>query len=527
MRLALLALAALLFVAIRVPFVSLPLERDEGEYAYIAWRALEGDVPYRDAFDQKPPGVFAAYLAAFALFGRSVEAIHAFLYLWTAATALALYAWVRRAVDADAAAFAALLFAVVSIDPSLVATAANTEIFMLLPLTASAWLALRAKDSDGAWAWLGCGALAAAACWFKPVAIWNAVFLGLYAVGDAVWARRGRAALRRGALLALGAGAVSAPVFATFAALGALEPFLDAVFLHNLAYAARLSASSGVRNAAASLAHLGPSLGIAAALALLALAWPPALSRRARVFLGGFAVASLVGVSSGLYFRLHYFVQAVPVLAALAGASAAALARALPGGAAPRLALAALLAAPPLVVHRDLFSASPDAISREIYGMNPFVEAPRLADYIQRTSRPEDTVFVVGSEPQVLFHAERRSATRYIFFYPLTGPFSDVRERQQEVMREVRAARPLYVVWVNLPTSMLMMPHSERWIFDATLELLRREYRIELIVRPTPGGDPRRGTFDFVWGSRAVALFAEAQEEDSPMPWVAVFRRIR
>ncbi len=77
------------FALLRAPYVSVPLERDEGEYAYIAQRLLEGDVPYRDAFDQKPPGVFLAYAMAFVSFGQSIESIHWLLYLWTAATALA------------------------------------------------------------------------------------------------------------------------------------------------------------------------------------------------------------------------------------------------------------------------------------------------------------------------------------------------------------------------------------------------------------------------------------------------------
>ena len=97
-RFALVVVAALAFVVPRLPFISVPLERDEGEYAYIAQRMLEGDVPYRDAFNQKPPAVFVAYLGAFLLLGRSIEAIHAFAHLWTAVTALSCCRprWIRR-----------------------------------------------------------------------------------------------------------------------------------------------------------------------------------------------------------------------------------------------------------------------------------------------------------------------------------------------------------------------------------------------------------------------------------------------
>ena len=98
----------------------------------------------------------------------------------------------------------------------------------------------------------------------------------------------------------------------------------------------------------------------------------------------------------------------------------------------------------------------------------------------------------MGSEPQILFYARRRSATRYIFFYPLTGEFPDARARQQSVIEEVRATRPLYVVWADVATSLSRTPRSEPLIFDATTELLAREYAIELVVRPTRAWQPMR-----------------------------------
>jgi len=165
---AILAAAVVLFVYVRAPLLSVPLERDEGEYAYIAQRVLAGDVPYRDAFDQKPPGIFLVYVCAFALLGESIEAIHLFLYAWTAATAFALFGCVRLLAGPLAAAFAVLVFATLSGDPVLTANAANTEMFLLLPMVASVYCMLRALAAGPQlrW-WVLCGALAAAACWFK------------------------------------------------------------------------------------------------------------------------------------------------------------------------------------------------------------------------------------------------------------------------------------------------------------------------------------------------------------------------
>src|SRR3989337_1933133 len=64
----------LLPVVLYLPFVRAPFERDEGVYATIAQGLLDGRVPYRDLFDNKPPLVYGWYAFSFLLFGESVVA---------------------------------------------------------------------------------------------------------------------------------------------------------------------------------------------------------------------------------------------------------------------------------------------------------------------------------------------------------------------------------------------------------------------------------------------------------------------
>ena len=68
-----LAIIVLLTMAIRLPLLDIPLERDEGEYAYIAWRLGHHELPYRDWVDQKPPGIFWVYRLALDLPFESIS----------------------------------------------------------------------------------------------------------------------------------------------------------------------------------------------------------------------------------------------------------------------------------------------------------------------------------------------------------------------------------------------------------------------------------------------------------------------
>ncbi len=332
------------------------------------------------------------------------------------------------------------------------------------------------------------------------------------------------------ALFALGGLFASAPVFAYFAAHGAVAEFMDAVWFHNLAYAQTRTAAEGFENLRFTLAQQLPSLGLLWAFALVGWWLPGGAPARVRQALAAWWMAALAGAAIGLNFRSHYFIQTLPALAALAGVGAAAISvRGSQRWPAARsllpAALAALFVAVPIVAHRNLlFAGSPVAISRQIYGMNPFPEAAAIASHIRRSSLADERVLIVGSEPQILFLAQRRSATRYIFFYPLTGDYPDARERQQQVVDEVRAAPPRYVVWVDVVTSLLRTPESESLVFDATEALLANDYELELLAHL----DASHTSYAIDRGDAARRwILAASTTGELALPTIAVYRRVR
>jgi len=64
--------------------------RDQGIYAVIAKSILNGGMPYRDAWDFKPPGIFLTYALAQAVFGESMLAIRLLEVLGLLATVFGL-----------------------------------------------------------------------------------------------------------------------------------------------------------------------------------------------------------------------------------------------------------------------------------------------------------------------------------------------------------------------------------------------------------------------------------------------------
>lgn len=441
---------------LRWPSVAIPLERDEGGYAYIAQRWARGEVPYQSAFDQKFPGVYAAYR----FLGSTPESIHwrsGFYHLGTLALVFFLG---RRLISLEAGAIAAALCALMAVDPSLAGNAANTEIFMILPLAG----AVLAAQSEGVPWGLAAGALAASAVLFKQTAAFE-FLLVLYLL---------KKTPRRLAALA-GAAAVVLPVFAYFAATGAWREFYDCTIGYNLSYADRAPLSAyPVRFWLTFSETLKPFWPVYAFAAWGA--W-----KRGGLLPRWLAAAAL-SVAAGGRFRNHYFIEAVPPLALLAAGGIADLRR-------RRIPAAAAVLAVGLLASPWYYLPGPaEAKSRRIYGYNPFPESADAARYIAENSGPEDTVFVFGSEPQIYFYSARKSATRYIYVYPLFTPFPGTRERQRAAMDEVRAAKPRFIVTVSAATSFLVSPGSPLDLYADMKELLSSKYRVAREFRPAPEG---------------------------------------
>src|SRR5689334_3444655 len=84
----LLGLVLILVIAVRVRLRDMPLERDEGEYAYAGRLLLQGVPPYKEVYNMKLPGTYAAYALIMAMFGQTPAGIHLGVLLVNAASIL-------------------------------------------------------------------------------------------------------------------------------------------------------------------------------------------------------------------------------------------------------------------------------------------------------------------------------------------------------------------------------------------------------------------------------------------------------
>src|SRR5262245_32699608 len=96
-------------IIVRAPAIVQPMGADQGLYAYVGERVLDGGLPYRDAWDQKPPAIHYTYAALRAV-GNSEAAVPVVDLLVAAAVAALLVPLGAAITAASVGQAAALLF---------------------------------------------------------------------------------------------------------------------------------------------------------------------------------------------------------------------------------------------------------------------------------------------------------------------------------------------------------------------------------------------------------------------------------
>jgi hypothetical protein len=130
---------------------------------------------------------------------------------------------------------------------------------------------------------------------------------------------------------------------------------------------------------------------------------------------------------------------------------------------------------------------TPTEACRALYGSNPFPEATEIGRYIRERTSNSDTIAVVGSEPEIYFYSRRHSATGHIYTYGMmeNQPFACT--MQQDMISEIEAARPKYLVFVDFPLSWLASKNSNRHIFSWFERYRRNQYHtVRVLDLPAP-----------------------------------------
>ena len=437
---AILALSMLL----RLAFLHEPFEIDEGQYATIAQEILRGGLPYRDAIEIKPPAVFYLYALAISLFGATSEGIRIFTTLYSLLTVIAVYGVARQISGVRAGISAALVHGIFSTFPLIQGSGCNTEVFLVLPLTAGVWFLLMAFETESCLYLYGVSLCAILAMLIKPVAL-PVVALELLLIP---FIRSGPGRIKDTVLdltaFMIPIAACAGAVLAYFYLRGCLDDFLYWTVEFPRRY----------NNAGLS----GPTLGFillyltSSLLVPILLGIPTALwlAFSKRTISGILPLLLILAVClaiaiPGKYFP-HYFILLIPFLAIPAGIGIASI-TAMPRQTA-LMALLVLLVTISFSIWKNykFYTVySPETVSIEKYGTTRFVDSVRIAYYLREHTGPDDYIFQWGMEPELYFLSGRRCPNPYLVSL-VPGWSKDPPGAVSEMMQSLMDKNPPYIV---------------------------------------------------------------------------------
>lgn len=471
---------AVVYVAVTlIPCITIPPGRDQGTYLTVGNSILHGKVLYRDIWDNKPPAIFWFFAGVGAVFGRVFWLAGAMDILLTALTSILLYRFVRPTLGAFGGCAAIVSYAAWHCrfhyywvaQPEVLQGICALGIFLLLRRKGRRWLAN----------YVLAGLLMAFAFLLKYTFVVAIPFLLAAAVLDleklsgpspkfAVLYGWQECRRRCGVVIGICAAAVSIAVGVLFLQ-GAWPAFYESQFIVLPRYAAEAVQYDPhfVRSALLRLGGVLPPYVLGPLAAAIFLAYV----RRdlARFFPIGMAVFAMLGTALvQVRFHDYYFTGCYPFLAAAFGYLAVAglelIASAVESLCRRGLRLAAVLVW--VAVVNLCWLPLPGEYVRQLlryellrmwhespqnfYANYPGALGVELLDgqlevmkYLKQNARPEDKVFLWGSNSLIYFLSGHEPPTRFPLNLGLISRWTPP-QWLPEVAEQVQQTAPAFII---------------------------------------------------------------------------------
>src|SRR5258708_29093209 len=173
-------LLILLAATIRLRLRNMPLERDEGEYAYAGQLMLQGFGHYKLAFNMKLPGTYEAYAVLMAVFGETTAGIHVGMIVITTLSSILVFLLGKRLYGILVGTVAGATYVFLAIRAGVMGLNGHATHFVVLTAVAGLLLLLRALNRSSTGLLFSSGLLFGLSFLMKQPGIVFGLFAGLY-----------------------------------------------------------------------------------------------------------------------------------------------------------------------------------------------------------------------------------------------------------------------------------------------------------------------------------------------------------
>ncbi len=442
---------------LRFRLLEIPLERDEGEYAYMGQLLLDGIPPYKLAYNMKLPGVYFIYSMVLFLFGQTIKSIHIGFLIASILNCFLIFTILKKFFTTSLAIFTSLSFGVYATSPYILGFAFHATHLMLFFFLIGNFFLLSYHESSSRIQLFIAGVFLGISFLMKQQAIFLLLFAGVFLIF--IHRKKSTGVLIRDESILIIATLI--PFLLTCFYLwkvGVFKEFWFWTFSYASKYVAITSIQEGWKNLQTTVTILSQGYKIYWITAGLGVFSLPLIKMESnkKFYLYSLLLFSFLTTAPGFYFREHYFVPFLPSLIIFSGLFFIFAISFLEKKISWKIITVLFLFLVFFLIRNGVnqfksyyFKDSPEKISRVVYGANPFNEVLQLSEYIKKHSLENDSIFVLGSEPQTYFYTNRKSASGFIYMYPLMEEHPYAEELQIQLLKDLKEKKPKMILFVN------------------------------------------------------------------------------
>lgn len=468
-----LALSLFFVAAVRYRLLGVPLERDEGGFAYAGRLMWTGGRLYQDVFDSKLPGLYGLYGFFVQCFGYSETGVHLGLACCNLTAILLFFLLSRRLFGGLTAALATPIFALSTLSINVLGFAAHAN-QLLLPFALGAFLCLEnAINRQRRWTnYLLAGVLLGTSISIKQQALFFAPLAALFLFFRL--REQKQIAAASSALAALCAGIIL-PYMLMAAWMGMSGRWADFQL-----WTSELPATLAVKEMTESrwvlfgkmfevltrgqelFWFLGGLGGI--------LLWGSRLTFSLKFLATGWVALMFGGVLLGAGYYPHYYILMLPGLAICAALLVLTFETRHVWRVVATGAWFSIICQIFYTQKNYFFTQTETQIARAAYGANPFPESKVIGAEIKKRSRADDLIQIFGGEPEVLVYCGLRSATAHLYTYALLDGGAHNKAFKERVLQDFISKKPRFAVVFTGATSWLLKDPEQGNIFLGKLD---------------------------------------------------------
>lgn len=444
---------------------------DSGVFLYFGWRIINGDLPYRDMWDHKPPIIYYIDALGLSFTPNSLWGVWIIECVCLLITCILLYTILKRVFGPFPSIYV-IVFGIITL--SKVLDGGNISEEYALPLQALVlWLFFRNNDKSFSFRnWIFIGLTGTTALFIKQTTIGLWIAIIIFTIVSECKQKQFLRLIKKAASFSVGAILISASIALFFGLQGSLHDLINAAFKYNYIYSIEITDFAqrilplidGISPLASEGMLLFSLIGFLLGIIFVFSKdeqvnhWKSLLI----VLIIDLPIEFALVCSSG-YNYAHYFINSIPTITIFAGITFSTIFKQFSINKISNKIQVTFN----IIVLIIIFWCAFPSYKQYIQFLSEPNNPPEVIDFVLENSTENDSILFWGAETDINFQTRRVSPSRYVYQYPLYKINYTNETRIIEFLNDIIENKPRFILNTKNPyTPMFEFPIITEQITD-------------------------------------------------------------